>query len=95
MESDAYHWILSESETCLVCIFGVDIVLDGIAALLVEVFGGDLDQVRNFCLESKSDYHSLRICIGDFSFTRMNIVILTSRQFFSLHPRRGVSVSPL
>lgn len=90
-----YHWIQPEGETCLVCIFGVDVVLDGIAALLVEIFGCNLDQVRNFCLQSKSDYHVLKFCIGDFSFTRMNIVILTSRQLFSLRPRGGVSVTPL
>lgn len=35
----------------LVGILGVDVVLDGLDALLVEVLGGDLDQVREFCLQ--------------------------------------------
>lgn len=34
----------------LVCIFGIDVVLDGLHALLVEVLRRDLDQVRNFRL---------------------------------------------
>lgn len=60
------HQIWTEREACLVCIFGINVVLDGIAALLVEIFGCDLDKVRNFCLGSKSDCHVLKFCNGDF-----------------------------
>lgn len=60
------HQIHTERETCLVCIFGINVVLDSIAALLVEIFGCDLDKVRNFCLGSKSDCHVLKFCNGDF-----------------------------
>jgi hypothetical protein len=35
--------IQSSWKTCLVCVFGIYVVLDGIAALLVEVLGSDLD----------------------------------------------------
>lgn len=73
----------------LVCIFGVDIVLDGLYARLVELGGCDLDQVRDFCLflgNSFQSVASVRIKKGlsiktdlyswarGFLLTRMNMV---------------------
>lgn len=47
IETDAKANLLDD----LIGILGVDVVLDGLHALLVEVLGSDLDQICDFCLE--------------------------------------------
>lgn len=56
---------LNSGQTCLVRIFSVDVVLDGVAAFLVEVLGSDLHQIRDFRLEKKSDCQVPKFCIED------------------------------
>ena len=43
----------------LVCVFGIDVVLNGVDAGLVEILGTDLDQVRNLGLEGEGDHISI------------------------------------
>lgn len=48
VETDAEANLLNH----FVGIFGIDVVFNSLHALLVEVLGGDLDQIRNFCLDT-------------------------------------------
>lgn len=64
-----------EEHAYLVGILLIDVVLNSMHALLVEVLGGDLDQICNFCLEFM--LASLGCDLVGWALTRMNILVLT------------------